>query len=359
MLLQKEHTVTHSNPNLTPVHIVDKNGHSKTVYVSKADPSRDQTKMTIKNKYGGNDIAWIVAPPAHLGQPGVYGFTISAERRETGVKLPRAKKERDVVYTDSIWVPVPSLSPDDAPVGMKMGDTEYRTFGGTIYKNTQKEAEDFFADLNIGGGMDTIKRLYNQHEDEYIVVDGEVWEKTGEPVYVIETESYLRHDSLSISTAESDRVRHMSNSLVFSANERDVALDKMNELMKELSLGTDSNGSPSTYYVDAAQRSMDKLPVIEVKDPSLVGSTYDFPERIKFTAFSTYDLKLDSPTYERDLELGARRAIDEFRDIVNRVGAVVEEGDGTRSYDTSKLPQELVDSYRRAVTHLVDKGKLV
>ena len=359
-----------SNPNLIAKQIVDKNGKLTTVHVSlgKLDENQDTSGERI----------WATKTPPKIQQtPGVYGFMVSAERFQKGVMLPRKRSGRDITFTDHILIDVPVVTDEDAPVSMKVGDAEYRYFGGKVYtkyadhEGNSPDAEDFFAgtpELDheySGRGGDyyaynpDYADIYNKHADDYIVMDGEVWKSSNEPKYVINTSGYIWGTTLDIKV-ETDPRYGENTDRIFSANERDLAIAKALELIESQNIkGNQSygTGQQTDYYYDDAMKQIAELPVIEVLDPEAVGSTFEFPSRVEFKEFKPYDFIRGQ---EGEVQAAYKEAMTSYRSVLSDTpGATDSDASGASKINWDKLPSDFKDNYQRAVKWALDNDYMV
>jgi hypothetical protein len=356
--------------NLVAKSIIDKNGRSTTVHVSLG-------KLTGNDTTSGDKIWTSSKPPQLPSTPGVYQFTISASRFEKDVMLPRKRNPRDITYTDHIVVDVPDVESSDAPVSLTAGDTEYRVFDDTMYKKltldegkTVVQAEDFFAGgPQLANDYDSTsdyyphqpdyEKVFNEHANDFIVIEGEVYKKTGEPKYLIDTNHYIWGDTMEIKVTDDN---HGSNDRLFSALERDVAIARANEILDGMPETTSSfgGGERTSYHHDSAEESIKNLPVIEVEDPSVVGLTYEFPARVTVPHFSTYE-EGDYSNGNHDAAVGERfnTAMTSYKETIDSVpGAVSVSDSGARKINWEKLPAELKYEYTQAAEWAVKNGYL-
>jgi len=350
-----------SNPNLISKSIIDKNGKATTVHVSlgKLDPSQDTSSDRIWAKS---------APPRVSSSPGSYAFTVKTRRTQKGVMLPRKRTGRDIDFDDYVVVDVPVVDPEDAPVALTIEGKEYRGFDGILYKKSKDEngearqAEDFFAgnpaigNDNTDSGYHDYARtpnygqIYNDNADAYIVIDGEVWKKTNEPVYHIETSSSFSHDGIEMKIIEAhDR---LSNEDTFSASERDEALARAQALLSEIPREQRAyGGGLSTWAYDRGATSIEELGNIEVSDPELIGTTYTFPTRVSYPEFSSYEAGDYDPGVDTNSVIAARMnsAMSAYRVALDSIpDAVIVQPSGAKKINWDVVPYGLKRGYENA-----------
>lgn len=358
-----------SNPNLIRKSIVDKNGKATTVHISmgKLDPTQDTSQPRIYAK----------STPPQLGStPGVYQFSVVVARSDDNVYLPRKKNPRGVVYRDHIIIDVPVLDAEEVPVSMSHGGVDYRHFDGGIYKlkkdddgnvveaedlfNGSYQAEYFGGNGGFGENNPDYASVFNEHADDYLVIDGEVYEKSSEPKYVIDMNHYIWGETMSVGVNDSQYNDRNSNENTFSALEYDQLIAKAQEKIDGMSAAYDSSrGTDSDWNIKSAQKSLDELEKIEVSDPAGVGTTYDFPVRIEYPEFRSFD----SGDWESGNEhhAGERftKAMSAYRDIIGSTpGAVTETEAGAKKIDWSRLPDGLKSNYQSALKWAADNDYL-
>lgn len=333
-----------ASSNLTEKVIIDKNGKTTTVRVrlDAVDSSTSTDRLEVYTRQN---------PPRIKTPLGSYAFSVGVGRAHRGAMLANKRNPRDVFYTDYVVVDVPSVTEDEAPLGMKVGDKEYRSFDGALYAKVEAsdggagvEAEEYFADTpalaedyahsNSLGAPD-YGDVFNAYSDKYAVIDGYVWEKTPEPVYAVNVnrtwaDTYVSLDIIT-DPWKMDRER---NDHIFSANERDAAIEYAVKSLPE-----DSS--------DLAR--IKDVGTIDVIDPSSVGSTRAFAARVNYEEFPSYD------------EPDAKKAevLQSYRDAISSIdGAVTDEG-GYKKVDWTHVPDDLKFNYDRAIDWMKSSDILV
>jgi hypothetical protein len=355
------------NPNLIRKSIVDKNGKATTVHISmgKLDPSQDTSQPRIHAAS---------TPPQLSSAPGVYQFSVAVSRNDYNVYLPRKKNPRGVFYKDHIIIDVPVVDVEEAPISMSYDDVDYRHFDGNIYKLERDgngiviEAEDMFSGSYSLEHFDRYAEdtpdyqgVFNEHADDFIVIDGEVYKKTSEPKYVIDVSHHMWGDTMKIGVSDSMYDSRISNENNFSALEYDQAVAKASEIIDGMTAAYNSGrNSDSDWNIKAARQSLDELEKIEVSDPAGVGTTYEFPVRIEYPEFHSYDS--NDWNSDNDHNAGERftRAMTAYRDIIQSTpGAITETEAGAKKIEWSRLPDGLKNNYQSALSWASDHDYLV
>lgn len=360
-----------SNPNLTAKQVVDKNGKLTTVHVNYGKLDAEGKG----NSTSGNTI-WAYNPPPKLPSiPGVYAFVIETGRLQSGVILPRKRNPRDIHFRDHVLVDVPVLTEEELPTNFKVGEKEYRSYDGTLYtKYLSREGDSFEAETFFAGNPTLANdnrpyhsptpdydALYNEHANDYVVLDGEVWKRSGEPMYRIDTSSRMTFDvEVASSPSHYDR-----NENLFSANERELFLAKAQEKLDDMpDMSRGYGGQLSSWGKDSARESIANLPVIEVLDDSLIGSTYDFPSRISYPEFSTYeesDFNTGLDEAGRTAKIAARwqTAMAAYRQAFDSIpGAIEVQESGAKRINWSVIPDGLKYQYESASKWAIENGYL-
>jgi len=354
--------MSHSNPYLVAKQIIDKNGKPTTVYVFPGTADKGCDRKT----YSWDDRITFIAegnPPSYDRGINGYYFSVEVVRHEQNVKLPRKQKLRDVRYLDYVMVDAPIVYEEEAPVGMRVGDKEYRLYDGVLYEQLRGENADnpdeLFRDLVVQDQGTNIEDAYKAYADMFIVLDGHVWRRSGEPRYIIQQEGFIWGDTLRVVFTDSSFEDTAPNDKVFSANERDLAIETARKISEKLALkGVHAFGSETTDYpYTAFIESIDNLPVIEVLDSNAVGSNHEFATRVDYP-----ELELDfwSSAKESDNEQKLREVIPAYRKALESIpGAVEDIGGGLKRVDWSKVPDGLKRNYQEATEYAQLHGILI
>ena len=111
----------------------------------------------------------------------------------------RFKDIEEIVYTE-----INEISTNDSPVAFICDSFEYRLYKNNLYVKTQSDAIvcnmkdktaierlayafefcSTFYGFNEGDSKEKMINKANEEANQYLIIDGEVWEKSGEPRYV-------------------------------------------------------------------------------------------------------------------------------------------------------------------------------
>ena len=143
-----------------------------------------------------------------------YNVTINERYYCAYIPSARSQKFQFDEVEGEIKVSVPQVSKEEAPVAFRLSDyhhtseqqTEIRFYGGRLWRQStlrhtggpelvveHLKAEDLSRELrpNLPYGHARSRELctkkYRKEAERYLVIEGELWQQTGEPRYVINT----------------------------------------------------------------------------------------------------------------------------------------------------------------------------
>ena len=163
----------------------------------------------------------------------------------------RSQKFQFDEVAGEIKVSVPQVSKEGAPVAFRLSDyhhTEIRFYGGRLWRQVQlndiesgRVFEPVKAD-RLGGilrpnlpwghakNRELCTKKYRQEAERYMVVDGELWQLTGEPRYVINTFGLGHNHGGTGLFVESYYNENISRERYFSALDGDRAVAEANRI---------------------------------------------------------------------------------------------------------------------------------
>jgi hypothetical protein len=252
----------------------------------------------------------------HTGEPGNRGEFGSKARGESSLGLsshtetfdvtvtgkynvlevpPGKRKPRPVEYIAKAVINVPSVTADEAPVGIESSDGTYRVYEENLYipykpNSGQTEvsvAGDNHFPASVGSTSwrvhDSEAEFVQMTEDkfsEFLVVDGEVWTKTTEPRYVVQTFGFGgNHGGTALLTTTYDN-SNIAASSYFRADEFEAARSYAIEVAEERGDTVSAAGIRK------------QEPEISVHDPSAIRLVTSEPEpaETKHARYAFYTL---------------------------------------------------------------------
>lgn len=274
---------------------------------------------------------------------------------------PRHRKPRPVERLLDTTVTIDNLTSENAPVGITIDSEdagnfpELRVHNGELFRPVGKETtpatllsaaaylpsyREDQAPVIDGSTEEAVTNNLRERASEYISIDGELWQRTSEPVYTVMTFGLGgNHGStaLTITTLASihsaQDEKHTAPESVFPANQRDEAIEYARQVARERG---DTN---------SIRRMGDNTGHINATDAFLPGSTFTPAPRLNYT-----------PPYEAIYGNGSpahvRAEFDRFKaELLTVPGAVVDVDDGwggtTKTVDVRKLSEKQARDYRQ------------
>lgn len=254
------------------------------------------------------------------GNPGEFGnrkrsesaLSLSAQADETfdvtvngkfyAMEVPPGKrKPRPIPYLATTTVSIPSVTSDEAPVGIESRDGSYRVYDGDIYAphtpwSGQTEVtvagdDRFPTEITDGGWNHASEAEFvaeaNKQFGDMLVVDGQVWRKCGEPRYVVQTFGFgMNHGGTGLMVDTYDNINIAATSY-FRADEFEQAREYAIEVATERG---DTN---------SVERFKTMEPEIVVHDPSAIRLVTTKPEPADVID-ARYDFHNLTSQYQRD-----------------------------------------------------------
>lgn len=184
-----------------------------------------------------------------------FPVTINFTWTEPNVIPPRCRNPRDVQHLGQEHTAyVPTVTPEEAPVALRLdpGNStldqakEWRYYNGQLFQPympysgqteiTVAGSEHFRAEVNYEGysycradlktsTLDEAKQNLDAHFSQYLILNGEVWQKTAaEPCYRVETYGH-GNTSAYLSLTDSGWTAQHGEWKYFNANERQEAIE--------------------------------------------------------------------------------------------------------------------------------------
>lgn len=273
--------------------------------------------------------------PAPQEQPAEIPVIQTISWSQYGVMLPRKRKPRNIHHTEEVRIPIKNVSSEDAPLAAG----EYRYFDGSFYKpdNWRRNAagsselqhredvrEQDRPDWRDGNDpviarQEEIDKASQRLQDEMIFIDGQAYNKTGEPHYVVDQSPFRGYHFASISDTTPD-----------STSENVVRADRIDEKLAEL--GWDE------------ERLLDGR--IEIHDPSLLGREVLEPVVIDY---QEPDWRME------DTEAWSRETIE----AMNKQAPRTKNEDGNEVIDFRRMTYDQQTHYKRAMSNLIESGAIL
>jgi hypothetical protein len=188
-------------------------------------------------------------------------FNTTIIYQEGYLPTPRSRKLRFRDKKEMVYTEIKEISASEAPVAFKCDSFEYRLYNDKIYVVTPNSANmcnmeeataierlafvfencSTFYGFNENDSKEQMVSKANKYAEQYLIIDGVVWEQTGEPRYVILTFGLGNNHggtSLHISTRYNC---NLSNKAYFNINDREKAIEKALET---------ANKRGDTNYID-------------------------------------------------------------------------------------------------------------
>lgn len=193
---------------------------------------------------------------------------------EYGFPTPRHTKPRNFTREVEVSLHIRNVTSEDAPVGMTGGQLTLRVVDGKLYRHAHEGAIE--SSLHVPG-KEQIPGIIRELEETYVLIDGEPWMRTAEPVYFAQTFGLPHTQSgTSLSTTIPENSEH-AYSDVFLASEFEEA--KAEAIRVALERG-DTN---------SVERIQDSRQTLHYTDAFVPGSTFRRAPQLQYT--SLYDAK--------------------------------------------------------------------
>jgi len=188
---------------------------------------------------------------------------------------PRSRKKRPVLHEGTHPVHVRQVAAEDAPPSFEHPTTHgltrtVRVIDGDLYENVpyvgadgHGDADQVFAVAGRGAEgtrfnesvepLDSVTRRMDEKADDYVIIDGQAWKRTGEPVYVVE-EPNLKHATVHITVQPAPADAYRASDKFYPASRLEDAKRHARALARQ------------TAETDAFAAAIDSTPVIDFDD---------------------------------------------------------------------------------------------